>query len=397
MQRMSSGVASYRQPGEDTAKPAPVREYGLDWLRVIAFAILIFYHCGMLFVSWDWHIKNPETSGTLELVMLFFNRWRLPLLFFISGAGVWFSLRRRSSGEFARERTIRLLLPLIFGMFVIVPPQIYVERMENGAQFASYFDFWRTVFEFQAYPKGNFSWHHLWFVAYVFVYAIVGIPIFTALRSAAGRRAVAAMGTAFAQWPIAIYLISVPNLIVSLTLGPHWPTTHNLIADWANLTGAFLTFLWGFIIASDRRILDVITARRREWLIGWMALMLIFYGLILTGTRRSLPSAAWEVINAWIGQFAIFTLVGYARHSLNYTNRFLQYATEAVYPFYILHQTVIVLIGWYLIHWSAPILPKLIIAIVGCFLITLALHDTIRRVPLLRPLFGLRPTSKISL
>src|SRR4051794_7561170 len=107
----ASAMASRKRPGEaDSGRPE--REYGLDWLRVIAFAILIFYHCGMMFVSWGWHIRNEETSRTLELVMLFFNRWRLPLLFFISGAGVSFSLRRRGFGEFAGERTVRLLLPL---------------------------------------------------------------------------------------------------------------------------------------------------------------------------------------------------------------------------------------------------------------------------------------------
>jgi glucans biosynthesis protein C len=381
----------YRSAAVPKLSPAFSREYGLDWLRVIAFAILIFYHCGMMFVSWGWHIKNPETSRELELVMLFFNRWRLPLLFFISGAGIWFSLRRRSSGEFVRERTVRLLLPLAFGMLVVVPPQIYVERIEQGAAYASYFDFWRTVFEFEAYPKGNLSWHHLWFVAYVFVYALLGLPIFNALRSGAGRRVVSRFAGLLERYSLAAYAINFPNVVVSLTLGPRWPATHNLVADWANFTGSFLTLLWGFMIASDRRILDLITARRREFAFVWTGLLVVFYGVAITGTRRDLPPFTWELVNAYIGQMAIFTLVGYARHHLNFTNGFLSYATEAVYPFYILHQTVIVVIGSWLIHWPAPIPVKLGIAMIGCFGITLALHEVIRRTSLLRPLFGMRP------
>lgn len=377
-----------------SATTVPAREYGLDWLRVIAFTILIFYHCGMMFVSWDFHIKNPETSRTLEFVMLLFNRWRLPLLFFISGAGVWFSLRRRTSGQFARERTVRLLLPLVFGMLVVVPPQIYVERVEHGLQYASYFDFWRTVLDFRPYPAGNFSWHHLWFVAYVFVYALIGIPIFNALRSDAGRRVVGAFAGFVERWRPAVYLINIPNIVSSLILGPHWPVTHNLLADWANFTGSFLTFLWGFIIASDRRFLDVCTARRREFAFLWAVLMIAFYTLILTEYRRQLPSWVWELLNAYIGQMAIFTLVGYARHALNFTNAFLRYATEAVYPFYILHQTVIILIGCRIIHWPASIPVKLAVSMVGCFFITLALHECIRRVTPLRPLFGMRLASK---
>src|ERR1017187_7868117 len=103
------------------------REYGLDWLRCFAFVILIGYHTGMYFVSWPWSVKNPESSEWLTWVMIFFNRWRLPLLFFISGAGVGFSLRRRTSGQFVRERLRRLLIPLAFGIFVICPPQTYIE------------------------------------------------------------------------------------------------------------------------------------------------------------------------------------------------------------------------------------------------------------------------------
>ena len=95
------------------------REFGLDWLRVFAFTVLIVYHSGMPFVRWGWHIENSDKSTLLEYVMLFANRWRLPLLFFISGAGVAFSLRRRGWGEFAGERLRRLLLPVAFAMFVI--------------------------------------------------------------------------------------------------------------------------------------------------------------------------------------------------------------------------------------------------------------------------------------
>ena len=102
-------------PQNDVSHPPEVqpqqREYGLDWLRVFAFGLLILYHSGMAYVSWPWSVKDAERSQALEMGMLFLNRWRLPLLFLISGAGVYFSLRRRSFGQFAGERLRRLLLP----------------------------------------------------------------------------------------------------------------------------------------------------------------------------------------------------------------------------------------------------------------------------------------------
>jgi hypothetical protein len=259
-----------------TRDTQPGREYGLDWLRVFAFSVLIFYHSGMAFVTWDWHLKNPEQSTTLEYVMLACNRWRLPLLFFISGAGVYFSLRRRSVTQFSAERIRRLLLPLVVGMFVVVPPQIYLERIHNGAQF-TFPEFYRTVFDFVPYPEGSFSWHHLWFLAYILVYSLVCIPVFRALRGASGQRAIDRAVSGMEAWPVLLYLINVPNLLVGVFLGPHWPTTHNLVADWANFTGSLLTFLWGFTIASNRRFLDLITRRRNEFVIAGIAVAVLFF------------------------------------------------------------------------------------------------------------------------
>jgi len=363
------------------------REYGLDWLRVAAFAALIFYHSGMIFVPWDFHIKNAEQSRFLELPMLFFNRWRLPLLFFISGCGVAFSLRRRGWGQFSRERLRRLLIPVVFGMFVIVPPQIYYERLQHGATF-SYAEFYRTVFELVPYPKGSFSWHHLWFVVYILVYSLIGIPIFAYLRSDSGQRALGALGRFFCSSPVAVYLVNLPSIAVALMLGPKWPTTHNLVSDWANFTGSFITFLWGFVIASSPAILDLIERRRREFLIGGIAAAAVFFGLRLT--RAGWGLVPMTLINAYFGMLWIFTLVGYARARIKSGGPWLTYLTEAVYPFYVVHQTIIIVAGFYIIQQPWSIGVKLALTM----LITLAgswlAFEGVRRTPVTRLLFGLK-------
>ncbi|MCC6536947.1 MAG: acyltransferase family protein [Bryobacterales bacterium] len=359
-----------------------MREHGLDWLRVAAFAVLIFYHSGMIYVPWGFHIKNPETSNSLALAMLFFNRWRLPLLFFISGCGVAFSLRRRSPGAFARERIWRLLLPLAFGMFVVIPPQIYVERLQKGATF-TYAEFYPEVLRFVPYPAGAFSWHHLWFVAYLLVYSLAAIPLFGLLRR---------FGAAFAgwvtRWPAAFYLINAPSMFAAYTLGPHWPTTHNLIADWANLTGSFITFLWGFVFASTPALLDLVERRRREFLYGGVIVAALFYALRLSGA--AVPFAVGFAVNAYFGFFWIFLLVGYARARIKTGGPWLAYATEAVYPFYILHQTILVVFGYWLVQQPWSIAAKLGITMAVTFSGSWAGFELIRRSRFLRPLFGLR-------
>jgi hypothetical protein len=374
--------------------PRPGREFGLDWLRVFAFAVLIFYHSGMPFVRWEFHVENAVKSTALEYVMLFFNRWRLPLLFFISGAGVSFSLRRRGWGEFAGERLRRLLVPLVFGMFVVVPPQIWFERLQHGANYASYFDFYRTVFDFVPYPQGSLSWHHLWFIVYILVYSLACIPVFAFLRSRRGCRAIDTFVRALERWPALLYTLPLPSILISVTLGPRWPTTHNLIADWANLTGCLVTFLWGFVFASDRRLLDVLTRRRRELLYGAVAVAALFFGLYVSGATRNLPGP-WRLpvsatVSAYFGALWIFTLVGYARAKLHRDSVRLRYATENVYPFYIVHQTVTIAAAYYVVQWPANVGLKFLGVAAATFFGSWAIVETVRRVRPLRPLFGLK-------
>jgi len=140
------------------------RRYDLDWLRVIAFLLLILFHTGMFFVPWSFHFKNRETSELFELWMTPLNQFRLPLLFI--------TLRHRTIGAYLKERSLRLLLPLLFGMLVIVPPQIFFENQYKGAHYASYWQFYPKVWEFIPYPQGSFCWHHLWYIPYIFVYPI---------------------------------------------------------------------------------------------------------------------------------------------------------------------------------------------------------------------------------
>jgi len=183
------------------------RRYDLDWLRVSAFYILILYHVGMIFVPWDFHIKNSQTAEWFETWMAFLSQWRLPLLFMISGIVINYSLGKRSGNEFIRERLKRLLIPPVFGMLVIVPPQIYYERIFNGVQYVSYWDFWKTVFHLQPFPQGNFSWHHLWYVVYILVYSLIAVPLFLYLLSEKSAKIRQSLGAFIKHHPNTIYLI----------------------------------------------------------------------------------------------------------------------------------------------------------------------------------------------
>jgi hypothetical protein len=378
------------------SKPSSAgRRNELDWLRVLAFGLLIFYHTGMFFVSWEWHIKNNLLSEAMEWPMQFMSQWRMSLLFMISGAAVYFMLPRQSAAAFAGNRVKRILLPLVAGMLLVVPPQIYFERLTQGHSF-SYLQFYPTIFDFNPYPAGNFSWHHLWYLVYIFVYSLICLPVFKYLQSDSGK-AWAAKTAALLSRPVVLLLI--PGLWLGIgdaLLRPHWDTTNDLIHDWASHFQYLTLFLIGFLCVTQQTFAEAVRRCRYVSLgLGTVSIVLLFrYWLNWHDLPPAEMTLYWllKSFNRW---WWLLTLLGFARHHLNFSNRGLSYANEAVYPFYILHQTVIICIAYPMINWSLPVGVKFLIISLGTVLICWLLYEgIIRRTGLLRPLFGLKEVSQ---
>lgn len=203
------------------------RQAYLDWLRIMAILGVLFFHSAMAYVSdWGWHIKNKETSNLLLEFNYWLSRFRMPLLFFISGTVSYFMLQKRSSGGFIGLRFRRLFVPLLFGMLVIVPPQVYMERLTQGFQ-GSYWNFYPSIFKGVPYPTGNTSWHHLWFILYLFLYDIICAPLFVWLISGKGQQFLQKL-----NWMAAgkrIYLLIIPGIIVFTSLTLKFPETNWLL------------------------------------------------------------------------------------------------------------------------------------------------------------------------
>lgn len=374
----------------EVAEQTRVREYGLDALRVGAFALLIGYHAAMYYVPWPWMVKSRQTSAWLTWVLTAVNLWRLPLLFFVAGGGTWFSLGRRGYAAFTGERLRRLGLPLLFGMLVIVPPQIYVERVVAGERYGSYLEFWRTVLTLEPYPRGNLSWHHLWFLPYLLTYSLLLLPALAFLRSDAGRSLVDRLAGC-CERPGVLYLLNVPVVVAALLLRPHWPRTDNLVSDWAGFTEFLLAFLLGVVICSSTRFLDVLERRWREFL-GVAVAMLVPVMVIRAGgfPAWATTGEVTTVVDAYYAFAVILGLVGWSRAHLDRDSPALRRANTAVYPFYIVHQTVTVLIGWALRDRGPSVWLGLPLLGAGTFLGSWAVYECVRRTRVTRVLFGMR-------
>jgi glucans biosynthesis protein C len=374
------------------------RRYDLDWVRIGAFLLLILYHIGMYYVTWDWHVKSPHSSTAIEPLMLLTSPWRLSLLFLVSGVATAYLLERQSVRGFLRRRSVRLLLPLVFGMLVIVPPQSYLEVVEKVQYAGGYGEFLGLYLTaYHGFCRGDDclimpTWNHLWFVAYLWIYTLL---LYVAVRAAPGivprlrewleRRFV---GLAVLWAPI-VYLIAARWL-----LAVRFPSTHELVNDWYNHAVYAPVFLLGFALAGARAPWESI--ERLRWhalgfaVLGWVFLC-VWHGL---DNIDALPSSmmlhrGWQLVFSAQIWLAIVAVLGFARRHLNRDNAVRRYLTAAVFPVYILHQTVIVVAAHALQPVRLdPLLEGLVLVLVtttSCFLG----YEVIRRIGVLRPLFGL--------
>jgi len=372
-----------------------MRRYDIDSLRVIAFGLLIIYHVGMFFVPWWFHIKNSVLYEELTIPMLFLNQWRLSLLFVLSGMGTYYALSKRSGFQFIKERLKRLLIPLIFGMLFIIPPQIYFERLDKGQFCGSYFDFWPLKAFNSFYPEGNISWHHLWFILYLLIFSLILVPAFLYLRKHTGAWIIRKMKSLCSK-PLGLYILIIPLLLWQLFLAPYYPQTNALINDWYNLINYCTFFFFGYLLMTLGNIFwqSVVKYRHVYLISGIIAfpLLLCFWYVIGYFSGNNYIIALIKVVNAWSW---ILALIGYSAVYLNKPSKALSYANEAVYPFYILHQTVTIALGYYLINIDWNFFTKFSIMSIGTFAICWLIYEFgIRRYSWIRPLFGMKPKVK---
>jgi len=374
---------------------SPMRVYFIDWLRIFAVLMLVPFHTGMIFVSWDFHIKNAESSGPLTDFNSFIHMWHMPLLFFLSGAGAWFALGFRTAPQYIAERTRRLFIPLIFGILVIVPPQTYFERLHKMQFQGSFLAFYPHIFN-GVYPNGNFTWNHLWFLAYLFVFSMIALPILARARSERSRQVIASAAVFFAPRG-RMLLPALPLMLIQAALRVRWSGVQNLVDDWANFFFYITVFAYGFLLCSHESFAETIARQRRLFLGLGLAYIIFEKILDWTGMEPVWGYNPWNMtclalgaLNTWCW---VLAFIGFGKAWLNRTNAFLRYATESALPFYILHQTVIIAVGFYVIQFSWSISAKfLTIQLATLALVPLLLDLLVKRVNGLRFCFGMKPS-----
>lgn len=373
----------------------PARHHGMDWLRIGAFGLLILYHIGMYFVPWGWHVKIAEPLDWVQLPMLATNSWRLALLFLVSGyASAALFAKLGGSGAFARSRSARLLIPLAFGIIVVIPPQPWIELVTQHGYGKSLGAFWTSdYFRFGTLDGIVLpTWQHLWFVVYLWVYTMLAAVLLAvvpgALRTRIADGAARWLGGAgLLVWPLAAWLVIYATF-------PGHDETHALFDDGPSHLHYLIPFFVGWLLRARPQLFGAVA----RWWRAALVLAVVAFGAVawilclwLTGAQPAewgkLPFDIAHLVQGWA---TIVALVGIADHYWNRDHPSRTTLAEAVFPFYIIHQTIIVVVGWYLLQAGVAALPSFLVLLaattLGCWLF----YWIGRNIGWLRPLIGLQ-------
>ena len=414
----------------------PKRRRELDVMGMLVVVGLVFFHTAQIFYYADFFVKNePPNMERLNQVVAtvfvaFAGLWGMPLMFLIAGIAIWYSLRKRTAGQFVLERFRRLFIPLVVGTLLLVPPQVYYHLKGDPAYHETYMQFLPRFFHVKlgfdfprfitgAPPDELFQTSHLWFLNYLFVFTLLLLPLWHHLQSPAGRRLVERLAI-FCTRPGVIFLLALPITVIEAALGTEYAGGWNRYA--------YIPFLvYGFLIAADARFGGAFRRHRKSALIlGVLALIVYFAGTYVLGpvvrfdvqTDYGLGSVLFRLLKGTTAWFWIVVIMGLAgrksqpgtrqkqhapesrrdshpqplHHKPSFMDRVAQYANEAQLPFYVLHMTPIVVIGFYVVRWDVSALVKYIVITLSSLVVTLVLYDIgVRRTRLTRFLFGMRP------
>ena len=380
----------------ESAPQRSVRLHYLDWLRVLATIGVFFFHAISVFGPARFEINNPERSDAIMAIQGFIYPWGMPLFFLVAGAGSWFALRRRTAGQFTRERTMRLLVPFFTGTLLLGWVQLYLawsHRIQTGIFTGSFFEFLVDRLP-RIGPKyfGAFG-YHMWFLGFLFAYSLLALPLFTWFKGEAGRRAISRLA-GLCERRGAILLFILPIALMRLGLQPFFPQ----LQDWADFFSYGVFFVLGFVLYADERFTQAI---RRDWrfflgvgLVATLASMAIVVSLDSFDVEQApdtfLEFVLWGLIAAsgWCSTaFVLFIGMRY----LDRDSRALRYGQATLLPFFVVHQPAILLVAYFVVQWEAGITIKLLAVVLGAFALSIGVTElVIKRVGILRLLFGMK-------
>jgi len=348
------------------------RRYDVDWLRVLALGLLIVYHAVVAFQSWGhkiFFIQNKEFLELLWLPMSMFNIWRIPILFMISGMGVYFAMRRRNWKQLLKDRTLRILLPFVFGFFFICPINIYIASIFYG----------KDLFYI---PNPG----HLWFLGNIFIYVLAMLPMLIYLNNRPDNFIFRYLSRIF-RFPLGVVFLALLPMTESFLVRPEYFTTYAMTPHgfWLGL----ICFFIGFCIVSLGGVFWDAVEKARLFMLSTAFLLFLVRLVIFLKTQVE----GRHALTGFESMCWMLAVLGYGSMYLNKPSHTLFYCKEAVYPIYIVHMPLQLFFSLYIIPLSIPAIIKLALLLASTFGGSLIIYEVLRRLKWLRPLFGMKPVT----
>ncbi len=369
------------------------RLHYIDWLRVLAVLLLFPFHTSRVFnAGQPFYTKATHLSAALNIIIGFIDIWHMPLLFLLAGASTFFALGKRRPRVYVVERVKRLFVPLLFGTLVLIPPQTYIGARFNsgyGQTFVRYLtsgDFLRWNVRGDGDYYGGFGMGHLWFILFLLAICLAALPLLMSWRTERGSAWVARLSDRLASplwWLLPGALIFIGDALPGL-FGK-------------NPFFYLVFFLLGYVAFAGDSF--PAAAERSRWAATAAGSAICAAYMASSAWHDSLPDPSWTLTAVNLAGFTgiwvvLVGLIGLGRRHLDRPSPALSYLAEASYPLYILHQTVIVVAASSIVRlpvaWPVGWTVLLAVAIAVSF----ALYEGVRRIGVLRFLFGMRPAPR---
>lgn len=364
-----------------------MRRYEIDWIRNISILLLFIYHTSAIFCQFgDFYIVSEQTNIFANIFILLLFVWYMPMLFFLAGASTYFALEKRSLKDYLQERIKRLLIPILFGIIVLIPPQTYLARLWRGESNLNYFEhlrfFFTNIGDFTGFD-GGFTPAHLWFIAYLFIVSVIGgIIISKIFKSSIGTNLLPLIKK------VLLSKLSIPILLLMGFASDIFPSIMG-----KSIVGCLTIFILGYIIYQDHIFIEKIKENRYKFLFAFIftGFIGIIYALVLREEKLSILS--WVVdglLKNIVLISAISSIIGFSSIYLNKNSRVLKYLNKSAFPIYIIHQTILLLIAFFVVPIVKSTTWAMLIIILFSALFTFAVYELLKNIKIFNVLLGMK-------
>ena len=364
-----------------------MRRYEIDWVRNISILMLFVYHTSAIFCMFgDFYIISDNKNMLANLLIVLMFVWYMPSLFFLAGASTYFASKKRNYKEYMIERLKKLLVPLVFGILILVPPQTYMARIWRGETNIKYIDhlkyFFTNITDFTGFD-GGFTPAHLWFILYLFIVSFIGgYILFNCFKDS---------NKIFNLNKIKSLIFNKFSILILLLMGIVSDIFPSIMGK--SIVGCLLIFILGYIVYSEECIIDKIVLKRFKFLLALISVAIIGV-LYVFKIKDLLPMNYYWIIESVLKNmvliFAIASIVGFSSVYLNKNNSVLKYLNEASFPVYIIHQPILLVIALFVIPTVKSTLLSMILIIFTSLIVTFLIYELLKKVKVFRIVFGMK-------